>query len=281
GYNSIFMDGVAAHELGHIFGAPDEVPSWSCKLDQPPTCDTQFGYLGGENQNCNPCLWSGCDNPCAIDVPLSIMRYPEDYLTGQIQNVIHSYTEQQIGWQDSDNDGLPNPIDTNPSLTLVPPPSPTTDISPLYTGSTEDIPFPSALPFPEPWRPAYPDETINKIVTVEFRVNGSQWWSQASPTDGAFDSGMESFFFNALFCTNGTYTIQVRAVNSVGHFSNISSHTIVVNSTDSCDSLYLPTIFSQNILLSEPPSPPLPNGYPGPEAPTPTPQPPPGGYPPP
>lgn len=281
GYGSIFIDGVAAHELGHIFGAPDEVPSWSCQSSQAPTCNTQFGYLGGENQNCNPCLFSGCTNPCALNIALSMMRFPEDYLTGQIQNVIHAYTEQQIGWQDSDNDGLPDPIDTSPTLTLISPPSPTMSISPLYTGSTEDIPFPSTLPFPEPWRPAYPDETINKISGVEFRVNSSPWLL-ASPSDGAFDSGMENFFFRPLFCTAGTYTIQVRAVNSVGHYSNITTHMIVVQSSETCDQLYLPTSYSNSLSPLDSPSTLPTNSYPGPGesgVPTPTPQSPSGDYP--
>ncbi|MBP8059599.1 MAG: hypothetical protein KA314_27490 [Chloroflexi bacterium] len=281
GYGSIFMDGVAAHELGHIFGAPDEVASSICQQNQAPTCNTKFGYLGGENQNCNPCLFSGCNNPCALDVPLSMMRFPEDFLTGQIQNVIHVYTEQQIGWQDSDNDGLPDPIDTSPNLTLVSPPSPTTNNSPLYTGSTQDIPFPSTLPFPEPWRPAYPDETINKIAGVEFRVNNSQWLL-ASPSDGAFNSGMENFFFSPLFCTAGTYTVQVRAVNSVGNYSSITTHMIIVQPSETCNYSYLPIIYSSNLSLLESPTTLLSDSYPGPSesvVPTPTAQSPSGGYP--
>lgn len=153
GYGTFFIDGVLAHEFGHVFGAPDEVDSTDCRPSgSGPSCDTQWGYLGGENQN--------CAHSCAIDVNLSMMRAPEDFLTGEILNVIHNYTAHQLGWLDSDSDGLPNPIDTTPNLTLDSPPAQTNSITPQFLGSTEDIPFPAAIP-------TFPDETINEITGVE------------------------------------------------------------------------------------------------------------------
>lgn len=239
GFGGIFVDGVAAHEIGHIFGAPDEAPSNTCKAGIAPTCNTPYGYLGGQNQN--------CAQSCSIDVALSLMRSPEDYGTGTIQNVIHSYTVQQIGWKDSDGDGKPDPIDTFPDLALNSPPSNTNSVAPIFNGSTQDIPFPSALPFPEPshQRPAYPDETINDITSVEYRIDSSSWY-KANSVDGEFDSAIEDFTFTPLLCENKTYNIQVRAQNSAGNYSSIQSHNITVNSTEACEHTYLPITISSN-----------------------------------
>jgi hypothetical protein len=170
-----------------------------------------------------------------------------------------------MGWHDSDNDGLSDPIDTIPSLTLIPAtPDPTSDRSPLFSGSTEDIPFPPAVS-------TYEALSINNITTVEFRVNNGAWM-QARPSDGVFNSAAEDFEFNPLLCTNGTYTIQVRATNSVGHLSSVASDTISVNSSEPCKATYFAVVYSSNGSFQPegPPAPPIPpGGYPPPMTPTP------------
>lgn len=260
GYGNIFIDGVAAHEIGHIFGAPDEYPSGSCM--QPPSvpsCTDAFGYLGFPNQNCGSFdnTWS-----CLIDIDLSIMRPPQDYGSGTNYSVVHGYLIGHVGWHDSDNDGLSDPIDTTPLIVLTPAsPDPTMNLVSTYTGLTEDLPFPSALPNPTPWRPEYPSETINKIISVEFKIDNGNW-IKATASDGLFDQATESYYFNALLCTNGIHNVQVRAINSVHHVSNIQSDTITVNSPSECYYIYLPVISntSDSVLLLISPTPP--SGYP-------------------
>lgn len=255
GFGEQFFDGVAAHEVGHIFGAPDEVASWSCQ-NVTPTCDTKFGYLGGENQNCDPCFGSqdpSCVNSCAVDIGLSMMRYPEDYGGGNIVNVTHSYMHEQLGWADSDNDGIPNVLDTTPSLSLISPSDPTSTISPEYTGSSQDIPFPTAIPGASPWwRPEYINMTINDIIAVEYRINGG-FWMQASPSDGKFDSKAEDFTFRPLLCENGVYSVEVRSKNTMSNFSNTVTDTITVNAIEECSEVYLPvTLKAGTSFLSAP-----------------------------
>ncbi len=246
GFGAIFIDGVFAHEIGHVFGAPDEVSSGDCQANT--SCSVQWGYLGGQNQNC---VYS-----CAINDPLSLMRSPEDYGTGEILSVIHAYTEQQLGWLDSDNDGLSDPIDTVPNLLLNTPPTQTSTITPQFEGTTEDIPFPAALP-------TFTDETINRIAGVEYRIN-SGTWLQADASDGVFDSASEFFVFEPLLCQNGVYSVEVRAFNSVGNYSNITNHAITANLTETCDEIFLPTILMSNQNLLSLPSYTLSGGYPAP-----------------
>jgi hypothetical protein len=190
---------------------------------------------------------------------LSIMRYPEDYATGiiyntvnvytyghigwqdtdgdglpDIYNTVNVYTYGHIGWQDTDGDGLPDPIDTTPDVTLdLYLPDPTTDRTPTYTGSAQDIPVHTT-------HPDYVDVTIND-VTVEYRVDGGPW-HPAVPTDGSFDSFYEEFTFAPLLCQNATYLVEAHAVNSVGHASPIASDTLTVSSPTPCRMVYLPTV---------------------------------------
>lgn len=256
GFGYQFLDGVAAHEIGHVFGSPDEYAGGHGCTEPPssPSCTTQFGYLGFENQNCGAIdnAWS-----CNVDVDLSIMRPPEDFGAGDILNVIQEYTVGHIGWLDSDEDSLPDLIDTIPDLVLNAPIT-----GQLYTGQAMDVPFPSALPNPDDWQPGYPDETINDIVAVEYRVDGSGW-GRAQATDGAFDSAMEDYYFDPLFCETGTYVIEVRTINSAGNISVITSDVLIVSIPDTCIYTFLSTILRTGA-LSVPVQTPLPIGYPSP-----------------
>lgn len=102
-----------------------------------------------------------------------------------------------------------------------------------------------------------------QVLNVEYRVDG-RTWSQASPTDGAFDSALENFSFKPLLCHNGSYLIEVRSLNSVGHYSSITSHTITANLTETCSEISLPIILSGNPVPLSLPSSALPSGYPAP-----------------
>ena len=94
GYSA--MHQVAAHEIGHIFGANDEYAS------APTTCTEKTGFLQVENQNYD------ATPSCLMDVD-SIMRSTTTAYSG---NAVDYYARGQIGWRDLDGDGVTDSIDT-------------------------------------------------------------------------------------------------------------------------------------------------------------------------
>jgi len=197
GYGPSNMDAVAAHEIGHIFLALDQYYS----AYQP--CTRKSGYLGVENQN------SQYGN-CASNVT-SIMR-------GQIwpyyAGAVDEYARGQVGWRDSDGDGILDPVDTTLTLDTV-----TTDyladperpnvLTFTSTGVVRDDPYPS---------PMRRSTIINTIAQVQYRVADGEW-SDAQPTDGAFDTYTEGFTFT--FTTpplpTGDHNLDLRVLDSAGN----------------------------------------------------------------
>lgn len=195
GYGIGNMDAVTAHEAGHIFRALDQYASAGI------ACTARSGYLGVETQNSQR---SGC----ASDVP-SIMR---GGIFPYWVNAIDAYAQGQIGWQDTDGDGIFDPVDTIPSLTID---SVVRDGDVWrYAGQAVDTPYPSPL------RPA---ATINHVL-VEYSVDGGPW-APAHADDGDFDSPNESFTLDVGLLQPGNHRIIVRARNSAG---NLSSHITYV-----------------------------------------------------
>ncbi len=238
GFDSIFMDGVAAMEIGHIFGAPDELYSYGACT--PPSegysCDHPWGYLNQPNGNCAYIQKYPSLQTCMLNDTLSIMRSPEDHGTGVNYSTVNVYTYGHLGWKDSNGNGIPDPIDTTPTVALNPyAPDPTSNRAPTYTGTAEDIPLHTT-------NSDYADITVNH-VRVEYRINGGSWYS-ATATDGAFDSYQEAYTFAPLLCQNGTYQIDARAINSVGHISPFVSDTLTVSSSNPCLKAYLPTVMN-------------------------------------
>jgi hypothetical protein len=198
GYGIEYMDAVAAHETGHVFRALDQYAAANVK------CATRSGYLGVETQNSQR---SGC----ASDVP-SIMRggiYP--YLT----RAIDPYGRGQVGWQDSDADGIFDPVDTLPTLSVDTVTHADAEWS--YTGRANDPAYPS---------PLRPRATIND-VSVEYSLDGGAWTS-TTPIDGQFDSPDESFGVNLSLTASGNHRVALRAHNSAGNVSAAAEFFAVV-----------------------------------------------------
>ena len=81
------MDRIVAHETAHIFGAADEYAESKC------SCTERFGYLQVENGNCELCAAN--PTPC---------------LMSHNTWALCEYTRGQLGWRDSDGDGILDPL---------------------------------------------------------------------------------------------------------------------------------------------------------------------------
>jgi hypothetical protein len=185
GYGAENMAAVAAHETGHIFGALDEYAGASV----PPT--TIAGYLGV------PCGNSAYGGNAGVE---SIMR---GGITPYTQRQLDVYAAGQIGWRDSDGDGILDPVDTGvtAAATLTP-----ADGALRLAGSAVDVPWPS---------PTRNPLSINTISLARYRVNGGRWYDLAA-TDGAFSSGSEAFGGDLPPAPVGAWQVEVLAANTGG-----------------------------------------------------------------
>jgi hypothetical protein len=183
-----WMDSVLAHETGHIFGAGDEYcqPGYSC-------CDDTafYGYLRVQNTNCDRdpvCIMN--DNSWAVC----------------------SVSRGQLGWRDSDSDTVPDILDVPPTASLdTYTPDPTADPTPTFTGSASVAYYPNNSPIY-----AGPDITLNRLANVQYRVDGGTW-QDATASDGTFDEDTEDYTFTTSPLPGGTYTFEVRAIDSSGN----------------------------------------------------------------
>lgn len=191
GYGAHNLEAVAAHEVGHIFFALDQYYA------ARQACTARSGYLGVENQNSEY-------GDCALDEP-SIMR-------GQVSPyrdaVIDEYARGQLGWRDSDGDGIFDPVDTPLSVTDVEVMTDTTRSNVLsVSGRVTETPYPSAL---------RRDTIINRITQVQYRVAGGDW-IDAAPVDDAFDAYTEPFTFTTTPLPTGDWAVELRVRDSAGN----------------------------------------------------------------
>lgn len=184
GYGISNMDVVTAHEIGHVFGALDEYAGAS-------SCEDYGGYLSVKNGNHVLCS-SPADDTC-------VMR-------GGIRRGLCSHSRGQLGWRDTDGDGLFDPVDTTVSVTLDVRAGPTGFV---LAGTATDTPFPPGARWHNPC-------TLNVIKGVQARVDGGGW-CDATAVDGCFDSSLEAYTFTTGPLSQGRHSFEVRAWNSVGN----------------------------------------------------------------
>ncbi len=187
-YGSSRLAIVVAHELGHIFGALDQYAAAGIR------CDERSGYLYTPSSNSQ---FEGC----GTSFPSIMLEPLGAFAAGQVDaSALH-----QLGYRDSDADGVIDPLDTIPALELQDQSLASSTGRPLIRGIARDIAFPSE---------SLPAVSLNTIRAVEYRVDGGPWMT-ASPTDGAFD-GVREPFSAELPLYDGSYELEVRAVNSIG-----------------------------------------------------------------
>jgi len=193
------MDRVTAHEAGHIFYATDE-------------------YNGVTE-------YSGYLNVADVEGSGALMDNSNWLLSAG--------TLGQIGWRDSDGDGLQDIVDTFPDTNLVPySPNPMNDPTPTYYGVIKEVPYPNNNP-----QVSGSDVTINTITNVEYRVDLGVWL-QASAADGFFDEAEEDFNFTISALSSGIHNIQTRGKNSVANVeTSFAGDTVTVDLTAPSTSL--------------------------------------------
>jgi hypothetical protein len=219
---------VISREVAHIFGASYHD---GCSYI-PPSTPPKFGYLAIGDTN--------CDKTDGLMGTLSTgMTTDPDIVT-----------QQQVGWRDSDGNGIFDPVDTNPVVTMTPFEDPTKKTQLDYkndathTYKVFDVPYSAA-----PCDAVNADQcywllrgsvslTINTVASVKFQVDGGPTWNSAiagyDSTDvGAlFDTDYEYYYFDApqspATLTGGQHTISVQATNSVGNQSTIVTDKVTV-----------------------------------------------------
>ena len=188
------MDMVAAHETAHIFNGLDEYASSNCTDAQ------RSGYLNIANTNCE-------NGDTATEN--SIMRSAASQNIAYPSYLISTPVRGQVGWRDSDGDGIYDVGDTSVQMSAARTSTPRTGFAMTYTGSATDIPFTS---------PAYTAMSVNKIIQVQYRINGGTW-GNGTPSDGTFNYYAEDFSVTTAALDEGHYTIEIQALNTVGNYA--------------------------------------------------------------
>lgn len=204
------LDRVIAHESGHTFYTLDEYPL------APVSCTSRSGYLNAENANKEQ-GGSGCKSsvPC-------VMRGGSQPTPFDILEPCY-YTQGQVGWWDSDGDGIPDVLDTAPEVNWLALGDAGEDggaavdtvfsDEATFRGSVSSLPLPNKNPL-SMFQDA--DFTVEP-VSAEYRVNGGAW-TPCRPSDGRFDGANERFEFTLSgLAPWHTYTVDVRAVTAHGN----------------------------------------------------------------
>lgn len=190
GINNFYR--VFAHETGHVFGCQDEYG----------TCGTYpCGFLNVPNLNCE------YNNPSAIPCIMrgnTVVSNPCQYSVGQ------------IGWLDSDSDGIPDPVDTPVTVTVNSQSAIAENGTLTITGKAENQPFQSLYAG---------TLTINKITAVKYRVDDGYWVS-ASPTDGSWNQLEEEFTLTTQALDDKPHHIDIQAFSSSSNTSEIITRIV-------------------------------------------------------
>jgi hypothetical protein len=199
-YQTQWLRAVIAHEFAHLFGALDQYSAARV------SCDQRSGYLFTPTTN-------SMFNNCGTNEP-SIMR---ELINSFTIGAVDTSARHQLGYRDSDADGVIDVLDTTPVISLTATLQETGQ-RPVVELIARDTPYPS---------PVQPDASINRITAIEYRVEGSDW-QLAIPVDGHFDSTREIAQVE-LPLYDGNYVVEFRAVNTVGNVSAPITQAFSVN----------------------------------------------------
>lgn len=194
---SATLDYYMEHELAHAFWALDEhFPStgwWACQLTT--------GYLNQPNFN------SVVPAPGYCGYRRGCLMYANQ------PDSLCLYTERQIGWVDREGNGVPDLLETRATAL------PDSDNYRAVAGppiTLKGHAVEGALPNQNPYHYFYGDTiSIATVDSVLCRVDGGDPL-KAVPSDGVFDSGLESFSVVLPPLDPGEHTAEWEAWNSNG-----------------------------------------------------------------
>lgn len=182
-----------AHETGHIFWARDEYAG----AGSSGTYNGRRGYYNARNENAidqNP-------NPNFVQQP-SIMSTGSVLDAAWSGNISAASTLAQIGWQDSDGDGVFDVLDV--PLELL-----GTGYVDLATGKYRFKGSAKVQTLPNLNSAGYrSDITTNKITDIEYRFDNGAWQTYSTPN--AYQTNLDL----DITVPSGVTTIQIRARDS-------------------------------------------------------------------
>ncbi|HYR26932.1 MAG TPA: PKD domain-containing protein [Thermoanaerobaculia bacterium] len=208
----LHFEDVLRHETGHIFGAGDAYPPHHSP-------DTRHGYLNAAHANAGG-VGSGYFTGAG--------EYQEDLMAGWgptlgYNSVIGVWTAGQLGWFAHGSRGVLDVLDTKPVIdaaTVTHVVNPATSAA-TFHGIAVDRPLLNES--------YYGSVSINRITAVQYRIATGPWLDAAA-ADGVFDSASEDFLFTTPPLPNGTYSVQIRAVNTIDATTPIAySQSLVVS----------------------------------------------------
>lgn len=173
GWGNSNMEMICAHETCHIFWGLDEYPG--------SPYYAASGYLNVPNSN----YGSGGVNCLMQDgTKMPIAYYTNHYNC--------TYTDQMIGWRDTDVDGMQDILDLEPETVLnVYSPDPTPNPQVTYTGNGYLNTYTNNNP--HAWCNGN-DIHIGRITAIHWNMDGGSY-APAIPDDGSYDTGFENYNF--------------------------------------------------------------------------------------
>ena len=201
-------DRVLAHEMGHVFFALDEYVGSRAR-----TTD-RSGYLNGVNGNAE---LNGAGAKVPAPQPNALML--------DLTLDPSYYTSVQVGHLDSDNDTIPDILDTFPTLTGSASASDPDAGLFSFTGTASVSPEDNKNP--KAWANSHNDMTINTIASGRYNLDG-QGWVDFPAVDGAYGDYIELIGLQLSGLNPGNHTIDLRITNSVGNHSDIKSYQLFV-----------------------------------------------------
>ena len=215
GWLNVRYGGVLAHEMGHVFFALDEYYASGERNTN------MSGYLGGINGNAERSVTGAKvtpPQPNALMLNITGSNINDNYPLSEFSRV-------QVGHRDSDNDTIPDILDTFPELSdiVISSDASVGMFSLSATGSVNPLQNLN----PKVWADSGSDITINTIASGEYNLDGLGW-VDFNASDGAYGDYIESLGFELVALSYGHHIIDVRITNSVGNYSDIESYELFV-----------------------------------------------------